>query len=321
LKILVTGASGYLGARISEYLSLQGHQVIALVRKIPEDTSWQEQMSGFVVGNIKNESTIQELAIQQVDAVIYTISLNQKDSESDIGETLETNVTSMWKLLDRLSQQNLERFIYLSTQQVYGKLPPQVIYEQSPLNPQNNYGLTHLMCENIIHLFNQRSRTKCVSVRLSNGYGAPRFQECDCWWLVINDFCKSAFEKGKIDLISDGTPQRDFVHINDICQALELLLQADVSSLKYSSYNLGSGQTSTMLELAHVVANVSQQKFHKSIPVLFSEENISKNAEHHENISRFKYDLQKISSLSYQSKVDLGTGVSEIFDFLQSTST
>ena len=73
MKILVAGASGYLGARISNHLSLHGYEVIALLRKRPEEQSWQNQMAEIVVGDIRDEFTIQKIVEQKVEAVVFFI--------------------------------------------------------------------------------------------------------------------------------------------------------------------------------------------------------------------------------------------------------
>ena len=63
-----------------------------------------------------------------------------------------------------------------------------------------------------------------TSLRLSNGYGYPELKTCDCWWLVMNDFCLNVEKKSRIILNSDGSPLRDFIHISDIANSVEKLL-------------------------------------------------------------------------------------------------
>jgi len=321
LRVLVTGASGYLGGLISEHLAKEGHNVIALVRKLPHDsTGWQKNMAQVLVGDIRNDETVQKIIAVQAEAVIYTISLNHKQSEEDIDRTLATNVTPLWKLLDRLVSQGAKRFIYFSTQQVYGKLSAAIIDEHHLPNPQNSYGLTHLMCEQICRLYTHRSKIQCVNLRLSNGYGAPRFQENDCWWLVINDFCQTAFQAGKIRLLSNGMPQRDFIHSHDICQAVNLLLQVPEERLNGQDFNLGSGSTYTILELAHIVAECYRKKFNKDLPVVMPDGSVSMTADDHLQVMKFRYDIRQISSLGYIPHTSLESGINEILEFLSSTS-
>ena len=85
------------------------------------------------------------------------------------------------------------------------------------------------MSEEIVNYYHLKTKTKCINVRLSNGYGSPVFKENNCWWLVINDLCKTAFTKNQIKLLSDGSPQRDFIHLSDICRAMEMLIETEDS--------------------------------------------------------------------------------------------
>ena len=70
------------------------------------------------------------------------------------------------------------------------------------------------MCEDILNIYSSFGNINSISIRLSNGYD-PELKTCDCWWLVINDFCLNV-KKKKIQINSDGSPLRDFIHISDI---------------------------------------------------------------------------------------------------------
>jgi len=318
MRVLIAGATGYLGGRLSDYLSLRGFEVIALLRTIPADEQWLNQFTQVVVGDISVNKTIEEIGCQSVDAVVYAISLNHFESENEIDQCQRINVAPLWRLLDQLSLKSLKRFIYISTQHVYGRTGTNSVNEESSVTPQNNYGLTHLMCENITRLYHTRNKISSINLRLSNGYGPPKFDNCDCWWLVINDFCKSAIETGQIQLKSDGSPQRDFININDINQAIELLLLSPERDIRYVDYNLGGGTTYTMLELAHIVSKCVEKKFQKSVPVLFPDGTISFDARQHLNIKKMRYQTRRMSELGFKPRTLIDDGVAEVFEYLKS---
>ena len=106
-------------------------------------------------------------------------------------------------------------------------MPSANIDEIFPVNTVNTYALTHHLSEQICDHYNRKTSTNVISVRLSNSYGNPIFKENNCWWLAINDLCKNAFINKEIRLLSDGTPQRDFIHGNDVCQAVQCLLNTN----------------------------------------------------------------------------------------------
>jgi UDP-glucose 4-epimerase len=317
MRILVAGAAGYLGAWITESLGNAGHEVFALVRRPPlEVNSWTLKNIRIVVGDIREEEVIQELVRLEVDCVIYLISLNHKGSEKNVKKILATNVEPMWRLLEAYAEQGLSRFIYFSTQQVYGALPLQAVDESYFPRPSNYYGLTHLMCEQIAHLIEQRSKTLCINLRLSNGYGAPRFEDTDCWWLVVNDFCRNAFQNGEIHLLSDGTPQRDFIHLQDICRAIEHLISLPKEHITERDFHLGAGATFTIIEIAHLVAKVYKQKYGKGIPVLMPECQNSKDLKKKHQEKKMLYSIERINNLGFEPQVSLEKGILKTFDFL-----
>jgi UDP-glucose 4-epimerase len=320
VKILITGATGYLGSRVAEHLADEGHEVVALMRSpISDGSHWAKKMAGTIIGDIRESEPLDHAADLDLDAVVHTVSLDHNKSELDPSNTCATNVTSTWRLLSRLAPLGLKRFIYFSTQQVYGRTGPIDITEATQPFPVNAYGLTHLMSEQVCELFNSRTETICLSLRISNGFGAPVFQSCNCWWLVINDFCKTALEKGEIRLSSDGTPQRDFIHIVDISRAVAFLLKQSAQDIKDRCYNLGGGETFTILELAHIVQDVCQRELQRNIPIIMSDQSISTNADNHKTVDRFQYDNTRLHSMGFKNAGSLQNGITEVLSFLQQT--
>lgn len=321
MRILVAGANGYLGGRISEYLTARGHSVTALVHHLPKDSGkWWKKMERVVEGNATNEEILASALRDDIDNIVFAISLDHHQSGQDPLKTLEVNVGTFWKLLELYSQKAGGRVIYLSTQQVYGRYENgAAINEETPLLPVNAYGLTHQYCEELGSLYTREKGLKCVSVRVSNGFGAPVFADCNCWWLAINDLCKTALQKGEVRLLSDGTPQRDFISLGDICRAIEMMATLPSSTLKYSSYNLGSGQSHTMLEVAHEIADICSGKYGKVFPVILPGNKVSKNAREHRDTPRFTYDIGRIKELGFIPTAGLRTGIEEVLCFLEKT--
>jgi len=319
VRILVAGASGYLGGRISEYLADQGNDVIALVHHRPAcSDEWLSKMERVVEGDATNRDVLLSALESHVDCVFFTISLDHSVSGKDPFATLAVNVGILWALLDIYVENGGGKLIYLSTQQVYGKRNPgEVIYEEDSLLPMNAYGITHKYCEDLCELYSRERQLNCISLRLSNSFGAPVFPHCNCWWLVINDLCKTALQQGELRLLSDGTPQRDFVFIPDVCRAIEMIATLPISTLSNTIYNLGSGKTYTILEIAHEVANICKHRYGKEFPVLLPDGKVSYNANNHRNIMRFKYDISRLRDIGFIPLQDLSPGIEEVLTFLE----
>jgi len=319
MRILVAGANGYLGGRISEYLAARGNNVVALVHHRPTGSdSWLSQMDRIVEGDATKQDVLLSAMQDKVDCIVFTISLDHQVSGQNPLTTLEVNVGILWKLLDIYFQKGGGRVIYLSTQQVYGRYNAgEVINEESPLLPINPYGLTHRYCEDLCSFYAREKGLACISVRLSNSFGAPVFPDCNCWWLVINDFCKTALEEGGLKLLSDGTPQRDFIPISDVCRALEMIATLPTPALKHMTYNLGSGRPHTILEVAHEVVDICADRYGKKFPVILPGNQVSSDASHHRDIPRFTYDISRIKELGFIPSGTLRPGIEEVLDFLE----
>lgn len=319
-SILITGGGGYLGGRISEYLADQGHSILAHVYPMPKNApeKWIEKMSSIVEGDAGDDSILNSIFKEKIDCIIHTVSLDHRITGQNPNETLKVNVGILWKLLDICASKGVEKLIYLSTQQVYGKRSSgEIIREDDLLNPTNAYGLTHKYCEDLCSLYSREKGVDTVCTRISNGFGAPVFPESNCWWLVINDFCKMALRKGEIKLVSDGSPQRDFIHIDNICKAMELFVNLTRDRRKHSVYNLGSGVTFTILELAHYVSCVCKERYGKEFPVVLPSNEISKDTNKFSNISKIKYDISRLNELGLKPKNDLNAGINEVLNFLE----
>ena len=276
-KILVTGAGGYLGANISSVLASAGFEITAFdLALLGKNEEWEKKMTRIILGDIRDKKLLDELIREEFDAIIHLISLDHKASQNSPGNVININVLPVWNLLDIFLKQNLKTFIYFSTQQVLGNIPKTSIDENTVPSPLNHYGLTHLLSENINSYYGRISGINCINVRLSNGYGPPVFKDNNCWWLVVNDLCKTAFEKGKIVLLSDGSPQRDFIYVEDIGNALIKILENRISA---RTVNIGSGVTYTILELALMVREVYSNIFNREIDLVLNDGSIVKDSQ------------------------------------------
>lgn len=317
-KILVAGACGYIGARLSKYLAENGYAVTAFCRRAPrKDVEWASLMEEVIVGDVRDDASVKRLLQKDYDAAIYLISLDHRKSEENVFLAVAINVTPMWDLLHQLTERGLRKFIYFSTVQVYGAPPATLISENFPTAPSNAYGLTHLLCENICAYFHRKTDTDCITIRLSNSYGSPVFKDSNCWWLVINDLCKSAIQKGRIALLSDGSPQRDFIHGLDMARAVRIFLERENGELDDNVFQLASGNTLTILELAHVVKRVFEERYKKEMNIHFPDGTISMDEQAFFDVKRYCFDTKRLKKLRFQPETDMRDGIAELFEYLE----
>jgi nucleoside-diphosphate-sugar epimerase len=319
-KVLVTGACGYLGARLSLYLAESGYSVTAFDSYNPSThIQWISLMDDVIIGDIRDELTISNLVEKRFDIAVHLISLDHYKSEADPEYVSSINVLPTWNMLDKLTKNGLEKFIYFSTVHVYGNLPRKIISEDLKTNPSSAYGLTHLLSENLCNYYHENTKTDCINVRLSNSYGSPTFKENNCWRLVINDFCKAAYEKNKIIINSDGSPQKDFIHGDDVVKAIDILITAKISD-RNNVYHIASGKSLTILELAHIVKEVYSKRYNIDVDIILQDNSISKKLKIFDDIERYSFSTKKLDKLGYKINTELHSGIDEIFQYLESFS-
>ncbi len=315
-KILITGGSGYIGSRLSLYLSQKGFDIIPLCNsKIPNNSDWVQSMSLVLQGDLRDQETLNKIEAVRPDVIIHLVSLDHNQSGKNLQETLQVNVQSTWELLRLSASIKLDKFIYFSTTQVYGQINESVVTENTKLQPINAYGLTHKMSEDLVDFYKRSKKLDAVSLRLSNSYGEPVFHDSNCWSLVVNDLCKSAFLHKKIVLNSDGLATRDFIHYSAVCSAVEQLLKTEIIS-KNKAINLCTGESISLLSLALLVKKVYEKKFNSSIEIFINKTELLLNNKKENTESKFILSNKLINTLVNLEYFELENGIQNLLDYL-----
>lgn len=308
-KILVTGGNGYIGARLCNYLADEGYSVTALCHsKVPNVENWISKMDKVLLGDIRDEDLMIELAEYQYDVLIHLVSLDHHQSNGNPSFVSSVNITPVWSLLDIFSKKGLGKFIYFSSAQVYGMLMDNRVTESMSLNAQNVYGLTHQIGELICEYYDKMTAVNCSVVRLSNSFGAPLFEDNNCWRLVINDLCRMAYSQKEIVLQSDGTPLRDFIHGWDVCRGVQTIIE---SSESHMIYNLSSGTTLSIMEIAEKIKAVFVSRYGIELPILAPERN------NKTQMKPYQLDSSLIRSIGFEPNWSLDDGIQDLFDYLE----
>ena len=306
------GAAGFLAGRIAEHLTKQGHEVVGLWRQTPrERTAFDKCYVEAFECDVTNVRVYERFS--SIDAVVYTVSLNHHDCEVDPTRAFDVNVKATMSCVNYFANRGISRFIYFSTQQVYGPFEPTTNFsEDSEPSPRNIYGMTHFLSEKICHHFHERGPL-CMSIRLSNAVGAPIAFSSHFKSLVLPDFCISALADHRIVLNSDGTPQRNFIAVDDVCRAVEFLLKVDRAQVDKNIFNLGSSETLTLAELARVVANEASVLTKSEIDIVrFDRKEFTV-----ENTPKFTFESTRLKNLGFQIKGSVKQSVRELLEALR----
>ena len=304
MRILISGASGYLGSRICKELKKK-HHIIAITRNPDKFNYFNEKIADEII-TLKSfdNNFLEKVVDSKPEIFIHLISLDSSASNSNPSNSFDINVGNTFKLLNHLKDsKTLKKFIYLSTIHVYNSSLKKIDELTKP-NPNNFYSLTHFLSEEISNYFNKEANFKCINLRLSNSYGEPVFENENCWKLVVNELVKSANEKKIISLNGEGLTSRDFIHYSDICDAISKLIITDNSKFNHNTYNLSSGNSLLLIELAELI----NKEFEGKIKILINS-NESYLPSPKNLVSKITYSNERIKSLIKFNPITVSEGI------------
>ena len=267
MKILVTGAAGYIGSVVTELLIGNGHQVVALDSLAYGHRAAVHPDAKFVQLDLLNAEGLNALfAAEKFDAVVHLAARALIDeSIRNPGIFFQTNITGGINLLEAMIATDVKRIVFSSTAATYGQ-PEQIpIVEDAPKNPVNAYGESKLAFERIMAWY-RRSFGLChVSLRYFNAAGAT--EERGEWHVPETHLIPIVFEAalGEREAMKlfgidwetrDGSCVRDYVHVVDIARA-HLLALEQIDVLGARAYNLGNGSGYSNLEVIEAVRRVT----------------------------------------------------------------
>ena len=238
MRILVTGNQGYIGAVLSDILLDRGYKVVGL------DTNYYIPLSTLP----KNSRKIKQLRkdmrdivkddLKGIDAIIHLAALsNDPLGEFDPKLTYDINYQATVNLAKLAKDCNIERFIYVSSQSMYGvsTTSEELDEDNSQKNPVTAYAKTKWEAECKLKELGSDDFT-VVCFRPSTVFGVSPKLRCD---IVFNNLVACAYTTGKVEIKSDGTPWRPVIHVRDVCSALMAGLKAPKHLISNQSFNIG----------------------------------------------------------------------------------
>ena len=304
-KVLITGGLGFLGGRIAKYFSDKGYAVILATRK-PENKFPKNISANTLVMQLDYSSDEQlNEAIKGIDTLIHLAGPNIHSSSYDPENIIRYHVKLTERLLCAAKSNNLKKFIYLSTIHVYGKNLKDLVTEDTKPNPVHPFAEAHLAAEKILTA--QADNVSVKIIRCSNSFGIPYFENEKCWKLVVNNFCKSAFQNGGLIINSSGQDYRDFISVGDVAQAIYYLMEFNNDKGIDDIYNLGSSNTVRIIDIARKIQKELKDSFDYDCPIIKNKPSKEMNKPKH-----FILSTEKIKRLGFTSKL----GDDEIFSLL-----
>lgn len=251
MKILITGAYGFIGSFLIKKLLLEtDYEVVGFGR----DTSQKNKLRikdvespkfTLIQGDLCGD--ISELC-EGVDVVVHTAAKTFVDhSIRTAMPFIQSNLVGTYNLLESARQNKVKRYIQVSTDEVYGSILEGAHTEESPLHPSNPYSAAKAAADCLVQSYVKTYNLNAVITRTENNCGPFQHPQ-----KAIPVFVKKALEGKNIPLYGDGKHKRMWMHVSDHCEALMLLMDKGEAG---EIYNISGSQELENVELAKIILN------------------------------------------------------------------
>lgn len=252
MKVLVTGAAGFIGAHVCESLLEKGYEVIGTFHASKEKIKHLENNKNLeiVKVDIANPEEVSKIFENYtLDGVFHLAALLPPTKTDGPLPYFEANVRGTLNVLEACRLKNVGKFVYSSTMGVYGQeiayLP---VDESHPINPHDFYGLSKFHGEELCRLYARKYGLKTIILRYAGVYGAGKNDG------AIYNFVKNALENKPIKILSNIS--WDTVYVKDVAKAnFQAFEKLDGVSLE--TINIGSGKEVHINELANLIIKLS----------------------------------------------------------------
>ena len=250
MKLFVTGGAGFIGSNYVKWALANGDDEITVfdaltyagntdnLRDLEDDPRFR-----FVKGDIRDRAAVAE-AMAGHDRVVHFAAETHVDrSIVDPDSFVSTNCGGTNVVCDIARQVEVERFLHISTDEVYGSIEEGSFVETDPLTPRSPYSAAKAGSDLIALAYHETYGLPVLVTRTSNNFGPNQYPE-----KVIPLFVTNLLDGRKVPLYGDGLNIRDWCFVDDNCEAVDLVLrQGEIGEI----YNIGAGNEITNKELTH----------------------------------------------------------------------
>jgi len=308
-KIIITGGCGFIGSSLTDFLINKGYEIYIIDNFSNNKITKPNKKSKFYKIDIRNIDEINK--IKNVHAIIHLAAiadiLISKDNEK---KYFNNNLKGFQDVLNFCSNNKIKKLIFASSASVYGNKDKTAVKEHQSLDPGHYYAYSKLIGENMLKLYSKINKFDYTILRFFNIYG-PKSNA------VISTFLAKKLQKKKITIFGNGKQKRDFLYIDDLCDAILKVLEN--KKAKNETYNLGSGKSISINELKNKlsykdyinlekrnddievsIANISKIKKHLNwFPKISIEEGLKRSMEN----DFYRLKKMKIVSISNLKKI------------------
>jgi UDP-glucose 4-epimerase len=308
LKVAVTGGAGYIGSLLVKRLLDNDEDVVSVDNLMRGDYSHLKNVGAnekadLIEGDIRDGEFLKKV-FNGADAIAHLAALPGLVLCRDRPEkAISINIYGTHQVLETARMLDIGKVVFCSSAAVYGKPVEMPVSESHPLRPLNLYGVTKLSGEKLMEVYWDDHGIETVTLRFGNVYGVGLFTNYET---VIPKFVRQGLEGEPITVFGDGDSSRDFVHVEDIVQAIQLSLRSN--GLGGEVFNVG-GETLKIGALANLVSQSVMKATGK-------ESRITHLPPRPGETKNFSYDLVKIQKgLGYKARWAVKKGIEQILRY------
>lgn len=260
MKVLITGANGFIGSYMCDYFLNNNCEVIGLSRRFFPNVREKLKNATLIEVDILSEN-FSSLKLE-ADIIVHLAASNDIVSR-DLARGIELSTLGTVNTLKFAQNNGIRNYIFFSTLQVYGTELKGKYSEDTIVKPENDYAMNHLFGEMYVEMYSRKFDINAVVARPSNIYGSFLTNEIERWTLVPGCFCKEAIEKGTITLMSSGKQNRNFISLEQLSYCT--LQTASNIHKKFDIINYVTNDYNTIFEIAKMTQKIFNEKFDKKI--------------------------------------------------------
>ena len=257
VKVLVTGGAGFIGSNFVRYaLATHPDWQVTTLDKLTYagrlenlESVKDDPRHRFVKGDVADAAVARPL-VRESDVVVHFAAETHVDrSIRNAGEFITTDVYGTFVLLEAARENpSLRRFVQISTDEVYGSVAVGSSKETDELRPRNPYSASKAGADRLAYSYWATYDVPVIITRASNNYGRNQFPE-----KIIPLFITNLIDDIPVPLYGDGQNERDWLHVEDHCRAVDLLIDQGVPG---EVYNIGGGNQVKNVDLTHRILKV-----------------------------------------------------------------
>lgn len=315
MDILVTGGAGYVGSGLLVKLGREfpDANITSIDNLATGNYSYIEHLKKvkryrLLIGDIRKKSDLRKAFAKEAGFIIHLAAMpGVKLCKEKPKNAIDTNFYGTHLLLEEAINRGAARFIFTSSAAVYGTPQQHPINEEHPLKPINLYGVTKLAAEKVINAFHANYELATTILRLSNLYGLSVYTRQKT---VIPKFVWQVANKQPLTIRADGKQQRNFVHVQDVIDAVVQCLKAPSKAVAGETFNIG-GETRSVNQIAEIVIQEAKKKLDKEVSRVFTPLEPGEVYTH-----EFGYSYREAArKINYKPNRRISQGVCELFDY------